>query len=522
MKIADAASSRLGLTGLLVLVVSLGIFARVCQWASNRSFWHDEAFLIANLQHYPLDWTFYFRPLLATADSPQAAPPAFLFAQVHLYRHFGNSELALRIPALAAGCLCLAFFAFLAWSVLRDSPAGCVLAVALCAFSDRLIWHSAEVKPYSLDFLICAVLTYFAWKHQTHGRGVGVAFGLAGAVGFWFSYGSVFLFAGLGGCLILTALRTNLRAGLMQAAAMLPACVSLAVLWYTVMRNQSVPGFTDFYADQFPTILDPADFFQKLVEWQYSVWNYSYRNGGFIVGILAVTGLCQKDRWRAFPLPLAYGLSVTSLLAAVSIKAYALDGSRLSVFIFPLVFLSCGAAWPALAAWLASRKLRPRLAYCAIVLPAVAHAAFSIWAPRTISHVRPAFEVVRAERQPGDDLLAVSLLSHPDAFCCYLQDQPAHCVYCDDPAKPDWQRWLSAQSSEEPSPAKTAARTWIVVAYKRGKEKRQLDPFLASLQPHATVVRRHDFGGGTVLLVNPHATSIADPILLGSVPRDQQ
>jgi len=86
----------------------------------------------------------------------EAAPPLFLVLEKLSVRVFGDSELALRGPVLILGCLSLALFAQAAPRILSSWPA--TLAVGLFAFSDRLIWHAIEAKPYAVDVLVAVTV----------------------------------------------------------------------------------------------------------------------------------------------------------------------------------------------------------------------------------------------------------------------------------------------------------------------------------------------------------------------------
>src|SRR5262245_41919256 len=128
------------------IAVVLGILIRVSHVVRDPALWHDEAALVLNVVY--LDVTECFGKLL----HHEAAPSLFLVLGRRALRMGGASELALRMPVLAIGCMSLVLFASLARRLL--SPWSAALAVGLFAVSDRLVWHATEAKPYAVDVFV--------------------------------------------------------------------------------------------------------------------------------------------------------------------------------------------------------------------------------------------------------------------------------------------------------------------------------------------------------------------------------
>src|SRR5262245_22865533 len=134
------------------LLVILGCVLRVVHFLRNPSVWHDEAALIDNVLR--LDFGQFLGPLRWN----EAAPPLFLTLQRAIVLSLGDSTFSLRLVPLIAGCLSLWLFAGAACKFL--STRGAALAVLLLVVSDRLIWHSVEAKPYSVDGLINSAMLW--------------------------------------------------------------------------------------------------------------------------------------------------------------------------------------------------------------------------------------------------------------------------------------------------------------------------------------------------------------------------
>ncbi len=135
---------------LVAAVLTAGVILRMGNYSQNASLWLDEASLALNLA------TRSFGGLGAPLDYNQAAPVLFLWAERLVLQVGGINEWALRLVPLLAGLAGLFLFVPLALRLL--SPSGATVAISLAAFSPVLILYSAELKPYSIDFLLGVVV----------------------------------------------------------------------------------------------------------------------------------------------------------------------------------------------------------------------------------------------------------------------------------------------------------------------------------------------------------------------------
>ncbi|MGO9463610.1 MAG: hypothetical protein ACLQVF_05535 [Isosphaeraceae bacterium] len=182
------------------VVLVLGTFLRLAVYAHGRSYWLDEASLAANaFDQAPLDFS---QPL--TGD--QLAPFGFLIVVRAVVSILGPSPYVTRLLPLACGIAALFAFAVLARRLLPRRAA--LVALALFAFSDDLIYYSSEFKPYSLDLAGGLTITLLAIdavaKPATWRRAAGIA--LCAILAPWCSFGSAFVVAGCGASLVLAAL----------------------------------------------------------------------------------------------------------------------------------------------------------------------------------------------------------------------------------------------------------------------------------------------------------------------------
>jgi hypothetical protein len=180
------------------IILAAGILLRLLVYAQDRSYWMDEGSLAANVVGKPpLDFS-------APLTGDQLAPVAFLIAERSIVAILGPARSVSRLLPLACGILALLLFAKLAARIL--TPRSALVALALFAFSDDLIYYSSEFKPYSVDLalgLAIMLLTSGALTAPVTTRRAGLI--LLGAIAApWCSFSSAFIVAGCGLSLILS------------------------------------------------------------------------------------------------------------------------------------------------------------------------------------------------------------------------------------------------------------------------------------------------------------------------------
>src|SRR5262245_20179516 len=118
----------------VLLVVIVGLGARLVRYLLAFPIWGDEAFICLNLlDRDALELTGPLR-------FDQVAPVLFLWLESAAYHLLGPSELALRLPSLLAGCAALLLFVPLSRLLLSRSAA--LLAVGLLSVSYYPIRHA--------------------------------------------------------------------------------------------------------------------------------------------------------------------------------------------------------------------------------------------------------------------------------------------------------------------------------------------------------------------------------------------
>src|SRR5690349_13824749 len=158
------------------LVIGLGMFLRLAQYAFNRSLWYDEANIAANIIDRSM------AGLLQPLDYDQGAPIGFLLLEKLAVQALGPSEYALRLIPFLFGSIALVVFYEVAKRYI--SPNAVLIALYLFALSDTLIYYSSEVKQYSSDVAIALIVlltvSRVALGHITFPQSI--AIGLVGAI----------------------------------------------------------------------------------------------------------------------------------------------------------------------------------------------------------------------------------------------------------------------------------------------------------------------------------------------------
>ena len=129
------------------LAIAAGFVFRLVHFLRVPSLWHDEAAMIVNVLNHD------FGDILCPLLHHEASPPLFMLLEQAMRIGFGDSVPILR-SCHSWRVRRAALTAFLARRIL--APWEAVVAVALFAVSDRMLWHAIEAKPYAVDVL-CSI-----------------------------------------------------------------------------------------------------------------------------------------------------------------------------------------------------------------------------------------------------------------------------------------------------------------------------------------------------------------------------
>lgn len=479
-------------SALVLLFAVLGGTFRVGQYLSHRSFWHDEAFIILNIQDKTP------RQLLGSLEHDQAAPPLFLLAQKSLVTWLGQSEFVFRLMPLLLALGGLAIFARLA---LTAAPAAAPWAVAMLAFSDKLIWHAAEAKQYSGDIFIGVLILYFGLGLPRVPVMVRVGMvSVLSAAALWFSHPAVFVFGGVSLALLPEVARHWRRRIAPYVAMNLLVAVSLALVYGYSIRLQQTEFLREHWASRFPdwskALLVPG----WVVKQVYLFCNHAYEPMGALMLGLAAAGMMALWKARAWESLGAFAGPIVLTLGAAFFQRYPFGGSRVTVFLLPGLFMLAAFGVEHLRQNLPTDYRRWWwLAPAPFLAAGLGNGGYFLICPRTASHIRPVVEYVREHRQAGEAIY-IAAEGRPnrslELFCYWRPDPPIFT---------DLQRGQGIESR----------RFWIVIPFLPAHGVRPMQGVLDYASSLARQRDSYQVTGGAAFLfeqVSPSQTQTGDEV----------
>jgi dolichyl-phosphate-mannose-protein mannosyltransferase len=376
----------------------LGVILRLRPYLANRSLWLDESFLALNLVERS------FGQLWQPLDHLQAAPLGFLAIERLAITAFGASEYALRLFPLLCGVASLVLF----WDLTRRllSPLGALLALAMLAISERLIYYAAEVKPYSTDVAVTLLLwwAFLRWDGEIGApRRVLLLAAALGAVAVWLSYPAVLVLGGIGLRWLWVPLRARQWSALVQRAVVSGIWVlSFAVVYLVAMRGISGnPLLRDIWRPAAAPLLPRS--LADLAWYVEAAATVGSLPLGKTVEALVILAVVLGALARRHLLVWVAGPLILSWLAA-GLERYPL-AARLWLFLTPFIVVLAAAGLA--DTWTRARTAAPVLAPVLGVLllgPPSLSAARDTIRPRGVEEVRPLLRHAREGYRDGDAL----------------------------------------------------------------------------------------------------------------------
>jgi len=299
------------------------------------------------------------------------------------------------------GLIALPCFATLAWRLLR--PTAAAWAVAFFSVNDRIIPQVTEVKQYSADIL-CATLLLLAAFGRRRDRSATArlaAVSLIASIGIWFSFPTAILFGGIVVALLPQALRRP-RDVSTVVACLIPPLVSLGLLARIVLTRPPDPYLHEFWAAHFADLRHPATWLAGAL---FELGDYPFASMGLLVLLLAAVGAWTLQRHGRRPFVTAILAALAFAVVISAFRVYPFGGSRVSLYLFPPMFLLLGAAtsawadrssaWYARAGWLLPTGL---------LLLAVSQCTLHAVRPVERSNIRPVAQYVLQHRNSNQPI----------------------------------------------------------------------------------------------------------------------
>lgn len=385
------------------VLLCLGVVLRLRAYFFDRSLWLDEAYLALNIMARS------FAMLMGPLDFSQVAPIGFLFAERVAVNLFGASEHALRLFPLLSGIASL----FLFWKVAEQvlSRGATVVAVALFAVADRLVYYSSETKQYSTDVAVGLLVWWVVAKSETPGGAAhprhGWVTAVVGALAIWFSHPVVFILAGVGLRWVWVQVKGK-RWGALGISAVTGAIwiASFAGTYAVSLRSASQnPMLREFWGEAAAPLL-PRSF--EDLKWYVGAFGRIAalplgKEVAEVVALAAILGgvvifLTGRDYFFRIVIP---GILA---LAASGLQKYPL-ANRLWLFIIPGLLILVAAGMSAL--WTKTRAAWPLVGVVfggLLFAHPTLYAAYHLARPQQVEETRPLLRYIQQERRRGDTL----------------------------------------------------------------------------------------------------------------------
>jgi 4-amino-4-deoxy-L-arabinose transferase-like glycosyltransferase len=387
------------------MLLTFGTLVRLREWMAGRSLWMDEATLSLNLIGRDLTG------LLGPLDYGQMAPPGYLWTVKGIISLTGPGELSLRALSMAAGIGLIVAGWWLTRRLMGRWPA--TAAAAILALSPGAVYYSNEVKPYSSDAFVAAVLLLAgtsAIDREVTWRRTALLAAL-GATAVWVSYPAPFTLVGVGLALaVASAHRKDWGAVSRLGVVGLAWTGSWGVVYHLARQGSTYDYMQRYWRDQFldlslaapyrtaTALVQALDVPGQTFRSPLDPWNAAVRITAVMLVLLAL-GIWALAVQRKVPaLVMLLSAPLMALTAAVA-HVYPID-VRLILFMLPsLAALAAGGLW-----FLSSRGL-PWVAVLIIAITLLWSLLADLQTLRGPSEREDAKGVLRvlsSEARPGD------------------------------------------------------------------------------------------------------------------------
>jgi hypothetical protein len=380
----------------VLFAIVAGLILRFYHYGRNPSMWHDEAALVLNVMGKG------FVALLGPLFFHEAGSPLFLWVERAAYLALGDSTYALRLIPFLASCASLLLFVPVAKRLL--TPQAAAWAVLLFAFSDTLLWHACEAKPYGVD-AFCATLllaAYCATHSWPVGRKLLLYAGLAPFIVF-LSYPGCFLFGGLLLALVPEIWQAeNVRAWFGYALLIVAVFGSFALLVAGPAHAQRCEAMDQCWLKSFLPWDRPWKIPLWVVDSTLDVVRYACEPTGKALAVPAVVGGLFLYRRGMRRMVLFLATPIALALAASCLRAYPFGGTRVMIYAGPAVFLFVAAGVPVCLDYLRPRTRLGTAAVLLLVLTPIGHSMRHVFYHWGRADCAGAAAYVLEHRQPRD------------------------------------------------------------------------------------------------------------------------
>ena len=403
----------------VVLIILIGIAARMRVYLSNRSLWGDEAALaLVIIKNGYLD---LLKPF------GQAAPPLFLLTVKFLTEIFGNSEYVLRLIPLSASIISLFLFWYLSNKLLDKYMVP--IAVGLLSFGGSAIYYSDEFKQYSVDLMVTIIILIFVFNVYKNNFNLksNLFFGTAGSIVVWFSHPSIFVLSAVTLSLFISVIIKEKFKSIKKlfyiVYAFLIWGLSFLLGWLFIVRATAHSGFYAFWGFAFAPM--PILSINDLLWYRNSIFAtinipISIHFPGIVIFLLFagfIGFFKKKDKLLFFSTLLTF----IFLLAASMLKAYPI-WQRLILFTLPIFYILIARGLEELSAKINKKNvIIIILLVLLIFIQPIGSTARTFFQPKLRTETRPLVEHILNNKSDGDIVYVYFTNQYP--FLYYAGDE---------------------------------------------------------------------------------------------------
>src|SRR5262249_38087307 len=258
----------------------------------------------------------------------------------------GDTPYAWRLLPFLASCAALGLMVPLGRRVLR--PGVVPWALLLFATSDRLLWHSCEAKPYTVDVLaVTALLALVCRVRDWPLDRQLVLYAVLAPVLIFLSFPGCFLCGGLLVALLPAVWRVHrLRTWMAYGLLVLAVHGAFALLFLGPIRAQRCDNLVWFWADQLPNWERPW----SIPGWSgartFGVLRYCCKPTGGLLGVVALVGAIQLWRGRQRAFLCLLGMPIALALLGSYLRYYPYGHARVELYATPAVILLIALGLP--------------------------------------------------------------------------------------------------------------------------------------------------------------------------------
>lgn len=396
MKIRKHHSSNYLYFFILILVLAASIYIRFKNLA-GRSLWLDEAWVANALMQSDL------KELISSSFH---APLFFVFTIHLIITFFGNNEFFLRLLPCLFGIGTLIVF-YLIIKKHTCKPAA-LISLLLLSFSYNAVHYSQELKQYSSAMFFAILLIYLCERIIAADKMRDwIILLLISLLGIGFDHSIIFIIPAV---LIVLAISSHQKKNWKKTFVFGSVVFAFSSLFFLFhLRHQiskSLVSAQTYWMSYYPD----TSSFSSFVKWlsssthkMFNFFSFPYFPVSLIIVVIGLALFYKNSRKRF----IVYVLSPIILVLAVSfIQRYPYGGSRLMLFVSPILYLSFGKGLDYIINKLGRNKLYIPLLLLVVFIVTAPVSNFVKMAkqPLRLEELRPLLDELQKKIRPDDKI----------------------------------------------------------------------------------------------------------------------